>query len=121
MGFPEQRPRRLRATSGLRRLVREHRLDPADFVYPLFVVPGKERTEPVAAMPGVARRSPDLAVQEARRAFAAGVPAVILFGLPAAKDAEGSEAVSFIHLPAPETRDDILLRFLLLKKKKNYI
>src|SRR5690606_41013926 len=52
----------------------------------------KDRTEPVAAMPGVARRSPDLAVQEARRAFAAGVPAVILFGLPAAKDPEGSEA-----------------------------
>lgn len=92
MGFPEQRLRRLRATSGLRRLVREHRLDPSDFVYPLFVVPGKDRTEPVAAMPGVARRSPDLAVQEARRAFAAGVPAVILFGLPAAKDPEGSEA-----------------------------
>ncbi|OUM91941.1 MAG: delta-aminolevulinic acid dehydratase [Firmicutes bacterium ZCTH02-B6] len=92
MGFPEQRLRRLRASGGLRRLVRENRLDASDFVYPLFVIPGKDRTEPVAAMPGVARRSPDLAVQEARRALDAGVPAIILFGLPAAKDAEGSEA-----------------------------
>jgi len=92
VGFPEQRLRRLRATGGLRRLVRECRLDPSDFVYPMFVVPGKERTEPVAAMPGVARRSPDLVVGEAKRAYEAGVPAIILFGLPAAKDAEGSQA-----------------------------
>ena len=92
MGFPEQRLRRLRESRGLRRLVQEHRLDPSDFVYPMFVVTGRERREPVAAMPGVERLSPDLIVAEARRAYEAGVPAVILFGLPAAKDAEGTEA-----------------------------
>ena len=92
MGFPEQRLRRLRESRGLRRLVQEHRLNPADFVYPMFVITGRERREPVAAMPGVERLSPDLIVAEARRAYDAGVPAVILFGLPAAKDAEGSQA-----------------------------
>ncbi|MBO8142143.1 MAG: porphobilinogen synthase [Firmicutes bacterium] len=112
MGFPEQRLRRLRESEGLRRLVREVRLDPADFVYPLFVVAGRDRTEAVEAMPGVLRRSPDLAAGEARRAHEAGVPAVILFGLPASKDPEGShawrddgpvqEAVARIKDAAPE-------------------
>src|SRR5690606_32638971 len=60
--------------------------------YPMFVIPGRARTEAVAAMPGVERRSPDLAAAEARRAYEAGVPAVSLFGLPAAKDPEGTEA-----------------------------
>src|SRR5690606_14467735 len=92
MGFPEQRLRRLRESRSLRRLVQEHRLDPADFVYPLFVIPGRDRTEPVAAVPGVERLTPELAANEARRAYEAGVPAVLLFGLPACKDADGTEA-----------------------------
>uniref|UniRef100_A0A7C5ET67 Delta-aminolevulinic acid dehydratase n=1 Tax=Desulfobacca acetoxidans TaxID=60893 RepID=A0A7C5ET67_9BACT len=88
------RPRRLRRTAALRRLVRETVLTPADFIYPLFVVPGKGVRQEVAAMPGVARLSVDLLVEEARAAWDLGVPAVLLFGLPERKDDTGSEAAS---------------------------
>jgi porphobilinogen synthase len=92
MTFPVTRLRRLRRTAGLRALVRETRLDPAAFVLPMFVVPGEHRREPVATFPGVAHLSPDLAAAEAARAAAAGVGGVLLFGLPATKDAQGSSA-----------------------------
>ncbi|MFN7956236.1 MAG: porphobilinogen synthase [bacterium] len=92
MAFPIHRPRRLRRTSALRDLVRETQLDPADFVYPLFVQHGSGLCEPVPSMPGVNRFSVDTLVEEARGAFAEGVPAVILFGIPERKDARGSEA-----------------------------
>jgi porphobilinogen synthase len=88
------RPRRLRRTEALRRMVRETVLSPADFIYPLFVTPGKGVRQEVTAMPGVARRSVDLLVEEARAAWDAGVPAVLLFGLPVKKDDTGSEAAS---------------------------
>ena len=86
------RPRRLRRTQGLRDLVRETRLEAASLILPMFVVPGEGRREPVATFPGVAHLSADLATAEAERAAAAGVGGVILFGLPATKDAEGSSA-----------------------------
>jgi porphobilinogen synthase len=92
MAFPQTRPRRLRATRALRGLVRETQLAPSDFVLPMFVAHGLDRREPIAAMPGVDRLSIAHAVQEAGEAAALGIPAVLLFGLPAAKDEEGSGA-----------------------------
>lgn len=90
--FPHARPRRLRASEGSRRLVRETHLTPADLVQPLFVRPGKNERRPVRSMPGVFQISVDVAVKEARDLRRLGVPAVILFGVPAAKDATGSDA-----------------------------
>src|ERR1700729_2405682 len=92
MPFPQTRLRRLRSTRALRGLVRETRLAPADFVYPMFVAHGLDRREPIAAMPGVDRLSIAHAVTEAGEAYALGIPAVLLFGLPASKDEEGSGA-----------------------------
>ncbi len=92
MSFPQTRLRRLRATRALRGLVRETRLTAADFVYPMFVAHGVDRREPIDAMPGVDRLSIAHAVAEAGEAAAVGIPGVLLFGLPAAKDAEGSGA-----------------------------
>jgi len=92
MAFPINRPRRMRRTEGLRRMVRETRLAPEDFILPLFVCPGRDVKRAVESMPGVAQLSADNAAREARETFAAGVPAVILFGLPERKDAQGSEA-----------------------------
>jgi porphobilinogen synthase len=92
MPFPQTRLRRLRATRALRGLVRETHLSPADFVYPMFVAHGIDRREPIEAMPGVDRLSIAHAVAEAGEAAELGIPAVLLFGLPAAKDEEGSGA-----------------------------
>jgi porphobilinogen synthase len=92
MPFPQTRLRRLRATHQLRGLVRETRLDAADLVYPMFVAHGIDRREPIAAMPGIDRLSIAHAVSEAGEAAARGIPAVLLFGIPAAKDEEGSGA-----------------------------
>ena len=92
MAFPKTRLRRLRSTHALRGLVRETHLDPSDFVYPMFVAHGIDRREPIEAMPGVDRLSIAYAVAEAGEAFELGIPAVLLFGLPAAKDDEGSGA-----------------------------
>jgi porphobilinogen synthase len=92
MSFPQTRLRRLRSTHALRGLVRETRLHPADFVYPMFVAHGLDRREPIASMPGIDQLSIAHAVQEAGEAHALGIPAVLLFGLPAAKDEHGSGA-----------------------------
>src|SRR6266513_2380334 len=92
MAFPQTRLRRLRATRTLRGLVRETHLESADFVYPMFVAHGIDRREPIEAMPGVDRLSIAHAVAEAGEAASLGIPAVLLFGLPAAKDEEGSGA-----------------------------
>src|SRR3954471_15021501 len=92
MAFPATRMRRLRRTAVLRDLVRETRLDAGDFVLPLFVEAGLEGRKPIAAMPGVDRLSISEAVKEAGEALALGLPAVILFGIPADKDAEGTGA-----------------------------
>jgi len=92
MPFPQTRLRRLRATRALRGLVRETHLAPGDLVYPMFVAHGIDRREPIAAMPGVDRLSIAHAVAEAGEAASLGIPAVLLFGLPASKDEEGSGA-----------------------------
>ncbi len=92
MAFPQTRLRRLRSTHALRGLVRETRLAPADLVYPMFVAHGLDRREPIPEMPGVDRLSIANAVSESGEAEELGIPAVLLFGLPAAKDEEGSGA-----------------------------
>jgi porphobilinogen synthase len=90
--FPATRLRRLRRTGALRDLVRETRLAPSDLVLPIFVEEGLEGRSPIGSMPGVDRHGIASAVEEAGEAHALGVPAVILFGIPAEKDAEGSGA-----------------------------
>ncbi|HEX5725186.1 MAG TPA: porphobilinogen synthase [Longimicrobiaceae bacterium] len=90
--FPAYRPRRLRRTEPLRALVRETSLSPADLVLPLFVVPGEGVRRPVASMAGVEQTSVDGLVRDAAEALALGVPAVLLFGIPAEKDEQGSGA-----------------------------
>ena len=86
--------RRLRSTETLRSMVRETRLTPASFVYPLFVCPGNGVRKEVRSMPGVFNLSVDEAVKEARQTHALGVPAVILFGLPEKKDENATGAWS---------------------------
>ena len=86
MTFPVTRLRRLRQSDQLRRLVRETRLTPEAFVYPLFVCPGTAVRKEVRSMPGVFNLSVDEAVKDARQTHSLGVPAVILFGLPETKD-----------------------------------
>ena len=92
MPFPQTRLRRLRRTPVLRDLVRETRLDPGDFVLPLYIEDGLEGRKPLATMPGVDRLSISAAVAEAGEAMELGIPAVILFGIPGHKDEEGSGA-----------------------------
>jgi porphobilinogen synthase len=92
MAFPLTRLRRLRRTGALRGLVRETQLDAGDLILPLFVTHGRDRREPIGAMPGVERLSIEHAVAEAGAAAALGIPAVMLFGIPAGKDEEGSGA-----------------------------
>ncbi|NHI19139.1 porphobilinogen synthase [Phycicoccus endophyticus] len=90
--FPAGRPRRLRRTPALRRLVTETRLHPAELVLPVFVREGVEQPVPVEAMPGVVQHTLDSVVKEARRCVAAGLGGIMLFGVPEAKDACGSGA-----------------------------
>jgi len=86
------RGRRLRCTETIRRLVRETRVSVDQLIYPMFVVPGSGVKEPIASMPGQARWSVDLLVDECRRLVDLGIPAVLLFGIPEEKDVAGSEA-----------------------------
>jgi porphobilinogen synthase len=92
MSFPQTRLRRFRRNETLRRMVRETRLCRDDLILPLFVVEGSGVREAVASMPGVFRHSVDLLVREAKQVRDAGVPGVILFGIPSQKDARGSGA-----------------------------
>jgi porphobilinogen synthase len=92
MAYPHTRLRRLRQSGVLRSVVRETELRASQLVYPLFVEHGLDRRTPIAAMPGVDRLSINHAVEEAGAAAELGVPAVLLFGIPAAKDDEGSGA-----------------------------
>lgn len=87
-----RRPRRLRRSATLRSMVRETRLSPDNFLYPLFAMPGEGVRKEVGSMPGVYQLSVDEIVKEAAAAKADGVPGVLLFGLPEAKDAIGSGA-----------------------------
>ena len=89
--FPAARPRRLRLNPALRAMVRETRLAPDDFIYPLFVAHGHDLKHEISAMPGVFQWSPDRLADEARAIAALGIPAVLLFGLPEHKDPVGLE------------------------------
>lgn len=91
-GFPTVRMRRLRKTAPLRRMVRETVLEPGDFIYPLFVVPGEKVREEIPSMPGQYHFSVDLLPTEVEEALTLGIPAVILFGIPEEKDEVASGA-----------------------------
>src|SRR5947209_11146921 len=90
--FPTVRPRRLRGSEGLRRMVRETRVTTDDLVYPLFVAPGTGLKREIPSMPGNFHWSVDRLPAEVEEIAALGIPAVLLFGLPEAKDAVGSGA-----------------------------
>jgi porphobilinogen synthase len=90
--FPAYRPRRLRQSAVLRRLVGETSLNTAQLVLPLFIRSGRKLRRPIRAMPGVFQLSPDELLREAERALKLGVPAVLLFGIPEKKDAIASGA-----------------------------
>ena len=91
MSFPDERPRRLRRGERLRAMVRETRLSPEQLVYPLFVAPGAGLRREIPSLPGCFHLSADEAAREAREVESLGIGGVILFGLPEAKDAVGSE------------------------------
>jgi porphobilinogen synthase len=93
MAFPSHRPRRTRQSDVWRRMVRETRLTPDAFIYPLFVVPGRGVRHAVESMPGVSQLSVDEVVKDAKAAAATGVPAVLLFAAPSQKDAKASAAL----------------------------
>lgn len=86
------RMRRLRRTEALRRMVRETRLDPAQFIWPLFVRSGKGLRAPIGSMPGVSQTSVDELLRDAEKAVAAQIGGILLFGIPDTKDATGSSA-----------------------------
>lgn len=92
MPFPHDRPRRLRANAAMRRLVAETRLHPADLVLPLFVKEGATEPMPIASMPGVVQHSPAGLVAAVREAADLGLGGVMLFGIPAVRDARGTGA-----------------------------
>jgi len=92
MGFPDYRPRRMRATETVRSFIRETTLSASDFIYPLFVKPGSGCKDPIASMPGVFQFSLDMLPAELDELAALGIRSIILFGLPAHKDEVGSEA-----------------------------
>jgi len=110
MTFPDQRMRRLRRTPALRRLVAEHRLAVDDLVAPLFVKEGITVPEPVGSMPGVVQHTRDSLRAEVERLVRLGVPGVMLFGIPAVKDARGSGAddpAGIVQLAVRDLRADL--------------
>jgi porphobilinogen synthase len=90
--FPNHRPRRLRSSETMRRMVRETIVTTNDLIYPLFAVPGDKFTKEVKSMPGVYQLSIDKIVDEAKEVWDLGIPAIILFGIPADKDDEATDA-----------------------------
>ena len=110
MSFPTQRPRRLRRTAALRRLVSETTLRVEDLVAPLFVREDIDEPQPIASLPGVVQHTRASVRKEVRRLVDLGVPAVILFGVPARKDPTGSEAWNpdgIVQLALRDLRDDV--------------
>jgi len=111
-GFPEMRLRRLRSSTAMRELVQETRLSVKDLVYPMFVVEGRGLKQEIASMPGIFRHSVDRLHAEIDEVMAAGIPAVLLFGIPKHKDASASgayardgvvqQAIAAIKAQAPE-------------------
>jgi porphobilinogen synthase len=110
VAFPEHRPRRLRTSAALRRLVAETRLSVDDLVAPLFVREGIDEPQPIASLPGVVQHTRESLRKEVAELVALGVPAVILFGVPRRKDAEGSEAWNpegIVQLALRDLREDV--------------
>src|SRR4051812_49823537 len=108
--FPTVRPRRLRRTGPLRRLAAQVRLSPAELVLPLFLREGIDAPQPIASMPGVVQHTRESLRKEVRALADLGVPAVILFGVPAAKDDEGSAAwdrAGIAQLGLADVRDEV--------------
>ena len=117
MAFPQDRQRRLRRTPALRRLARETTLSAADLVLPLFVREGLSEPQPIAALPGHRHETAASARQTVRRAVDAGIGAVLLFGLPETKDAEGSgawDAQGAVQLAAAALREEFADRIALI-------
>ena len=94
MTYPEHRPRRLRGSEGIRRMVRETKFSVDDLIYPLFAAAGKRIRKEIASMPGVFQLSVENLVKEVREVRDLGIPAILLFGIPARKDPVGSDACS---------------------------
>ena len=92
MPFPQERPRRLRQSATMRRLLAETRVMPHQLIQPLFVVPGKGVVRPIPSMPGISQYSPDGLVREAQTLVESGIQAVLLFGVPEGKDPAGKGA-----------------------------
>src|SRR3954470_5631155 len=110
MTFPARRMRRLRRTPTLRRLVAETRLSVDDLVAPLFVREGIGEPQPIASLPGVVQHTRDSLRKEVRRLADLGIPGLILFGIPAVKDATGSGAWNprgIVQLAVRDLRDEV--------------
>ena len=110
MAFPERRMRRLRRTPALRRLVAETRLSVDALVLPAFVREGITEPQPIASLPGVVQHTRESLRKEARRLVDLGVPGLILFGVPEAKDAEGSQAFDpdgIVQVALRDVRDEV--------------
>jgi len=110
VAFPDHRPRRLRRSAALRRLVAETRLSVDDLVAPLFVREGIEEPQPISSLPGVVQHTRESLRKEVSELTALGVPAVILFGVPARKDHEGSEAWNrdgIVQVALRDVRDEV--------------
>jgi len=117
VGFPEQRPRRLRRTAAVRRLVAETRLSVDDLVAPLFVKEGIDEPQPIPSMPGVVQHTQESLRKEVRALAGLGIPGVILFGVPARKDARGSggdDPDGVVQVALRNLRDEVGDRLVLM-------
>src|SRR5690349_15200469 len=109
VNFPQRRLRRLRRTPALRRLVAETRLGVDDLIAPLFVREGSDEPQPIASLPGVVQHTRESLRKEVTELVGLGIPGVILFGVPARKDAEGSGAWDpdgIVQVALRDVRDD---------------
>ncbi len=110
MAFPERRMRRLRRTPALRRLVAETRLGVDDLVLPAFVRQGIDEPRPIGSLPGVVQHTRGSLRKQARRLVDLGVPGLLLFGVPKAKDPEGSQAFApdgIVQVALRDVRDEV--------------
>ena len=117
MAFPVTRLRRLRRLPVLRDLVAETALTPADLIAPLFVREGIDEPQPIPSLPGVVQHTIETLAKEAHRLASLGVPAVVLFGVPAAKDAVGSGAsdpAGIVQVALRRLADDLGDRLVLI-------
>jgi porphobilinogen synthase len=117
MSFPERRLRRLRRTPALRRLVAESSLRVDDLVAPLFVREAVDEPQPISSLPGVVQHSRESLRKEVRQLADLGIPGVILFGVPARKDAEGSEAWNpdgIVQVALRDVRDEVGDRMVVM-------